>query len=110
MRRVATGWEAQLSICADGVVAPRTLLELIEAFYALQPPTRIKWSDAILSGTAEALGEADLAIGISLPAASMEGLRAEPLGQLRFVFALAPTTRWQPCPSRSAMPRCARTG
>ncbi|SDM00814.1 DNA-binding transcriptional regulator, LysR family [Oryzisolibacter propanilivorax] len=92
VRRVATGWEARFTVCADGVVSPGTLLELVEAFYALQPPTRLKWSDAILSGAAEALalGTADLAIGATLVAPDMAGLRAEPLGEVEFVFALAP--------------------
>jgi molybdenum-dependent DNA-binding transcriptional regulator ModE len=35
VRRVATGWEAQLSIAIDGILSRPTLLELCEAFYAL---------------------------------------------------------------------------
>src|SRR5437764_1204761 len=35
VKRVATGWEAQLSIAVDGVISRVTLLELCDAFYAL---------------------------------------------------------------------------
>ncbi len=92
VRRVATGWEAQFTVSVDGLISPATMLDLVEAFYALAPPTHIKWSDAILSGAGEALalGAADLAIGVTLPSTHMAGLQAEPLGEVPFVFALAP--------------------
>ena len=45
VRRVATGWEPQLTISVDGVISPHTMLELVEAFYALAPPTQLKLSD-----------------------------------------------------------------
>src|SRR5213078_3533858 len=35
VKRVATGWEAQLTIAVDGVISRVTILELCEAFYAL---------------------------------------------------------------------------
>src|SRR5215210_6090484 len=35
VKRVATGWEAQLTIAIDGVISRVTVLELCEAFYAL---------------------------------------------------------------------------
>ncbi|MGD9775159.1 LysR family transcriptional regulator [Diaphorobacter sp.] len=92
VRRVATGWEPQLTLSVDGVISPTTMLELAEAFYALAPPTRLKWRDGILSGTAEALtsGHADLAIGVAVGSSSVAGLQSEPLGEVRFVFVVAP--------------------
>src|SRR5262249_30754536 len=33
-RRVFTGWEAELTVAADGVISRLTLFELVEAFYA----------------------------------------------------------------------------
>lgn len=92
VRRVATGWEPQLTLSVDGVISPTTMLELVEAFYALAPPTRLKWSDGILSGTAEALtsGHADLAIGVTVGATHVAGLQSAPLGEMRFVFVVAP--------------------
>ena len=34
VKRVATGWETQLTIAVDGVISRTTLLELCESFYA----------------------------------------------------------------------------
>ena len=61
---MATGWEPELRIVVDGVISRTTLLELVEAFYAIAPPTRLKLIDSILAGTLESLtsGRADLAI------------------------------------------------
>ena len=50
VRRVATGWEPQLTLSIDGVISPHTMLELVEAFYAMSPPTRLKLRDGIMSG------------------------------------------------------------
>jgi len=96
VRRVATGWEPQLTIAVDSVIARDPLLDLVGAFYALDPPTRVKLRDETLLGTIEALssGEADLAIGTVLDAASLaftaSGVRSRPLGTLNFVYAVAP--------------------
>ena len=96
VRRVATGWEPQLTIAVDSVIARDPLLDLVGAFYALEPPTRIKLRDETLLGTIEALssGEADLAIGTVLDAASLaftaSGVRSRPLGMLHLVYAVAP--------------------
>src|SRR5262249_46879533 len=70
VRRVATGWETQLSIAVDGVLSRITVFELVEAFYALRPAgessgpgTRLRLRTEVLAGTWEALlsGQADLA-------------------------------------------------
>ncbi|MCI4441616.1 LysR family transcriptional regulator [Tibeticola sp.] len=92
VRRVATGWEAQLTIAADSVIDRATLLDLCEAFLAGQPPTRLRLLHTTLSGTLEALtsGRADLALGVTLEAGLPEGLPHRPLGTLAFVFAVAP--------------------
>ena len=92
VRRVATGWEPQLTLCVDGVVSPHTMLELVEAFYALVPPTRLKLRNGIMSGTLEALtsGRADLAIGVSAAGTNVAGLQQAPLGDLLFIYVVAP--------------------
>ncbi|SFD66420.1 LysR family transcriptional regulator [Paracidovorax konjaci] len=92
VRRVATGWEPQLTIAADGVISPTTLLELVEAFYAQSPPTRLKLRDDILTGTLEALttGRADLAIGVAVNASNAAGLQGAVMGDLLFLFTVAP--------------------
>ena len=100
VRRVATGWEPQLTLSIDGVISPHTMLELVEAFYAMSPPTRLKLRDGIMSGTREALtsGRADLAIGVSNIASDVAGLQQAPLGDLLFTYVVAPH------PPRSSMP------
>lgn len=92
VRRVATGWEPQLTLSIDGVISPHTMLELVEAFYAMSPPTRLKLRGGIMSGTREALtsGRADLAIGVSNIASDVAGLQQAPLGDLLFIYVVAP--------------------
>lgn len=96
VKRVATGWEPMLTIAVDSVIARDPLLDLATAFFALEPPTRLKLRDETLLGTIEALtsGEADLAIGAVIDAASLTftatGIRSRLIGELRFVYAVAP--------------------
>lgn len=96
VKRIATGWEPQFTIAIDSVIARDPMLDLVGAFYALSPPTRLKLRDETLLGTIEALtsGEADLAIGSVLDAPSLAftatGIRSRPLGELPFVYAVAP--------------------
>lgn len=92
VKRVATGWEPQFTIAADNVVSRNTLLELCEKFFALNPPTRLKLRDEVLSGTTEALisGQADLALGGSMEAATMASVQTRLLGSVGFVYAVAP--------------------
>ena len=103
VRRVATGWETQLSVAVDGVLSQVTVFELCEAFYALNPQgvaggatggpgTRLRLRTEVLAGTWEALvtGEADLAIGVGIESSLPPGVAIEPLGELTFVFAVAP--------------------
>lgn len=90
VKRVATGWEPQLTIAVDTIISRTTMLELCENFYSLQPPTRIRLRDETLSGTLEALslGLADLAIGVST--GTERDMVSKPLGTVSFVYAVAP--------------------
>ncbi len=91
VKRVATGWEPQFTIAIDTIIAKAPVMELCEAFFALQPPTRIRLREETLSGTLTALtsGQADLAIGVA-PDSSASDLSSKPLGVARFVYAVAP--------------------
>ncbi len=66
VRRVATGWESQLTLAVDVVISCGTVMELAEAFFEVAPHTRLRLRDEALSGTLEALvtGGADLALGV----------------------------------------------
>jgi DNA-binding transcriptional LysR family regulator len=108
VKRVATGWETQLSIAVDDVVSGTTMLELCEAFYACTtrpaaggrpvvdaarpPATRLRLRTEVLAGTWEALvsGQADLAIGVGSARELPSGVMMKDLGPLPFVFAVAP--------------------
>ncbi|MES2952236.1 MAG: LysR substrate-binding domain-containing protein [Pseudomonadota bacterium] len=92
VKRVATGWESQLTIAVDTVISKGTVMELCESFFSLSPPTRIKLRDETLTGTLEALtsGQADLALGVALDAANIAGIQGKPLGSMEFVYVVAP--------------------
>jgi len=92
VKRVATGWEGQLTIAVDAVIDFSIMMELSEHFFALNPPTRLKLRHETLSGTLAALtsGQADLALGVSDLFSNNAGLRFAPLGEVEFVFAVAP--------------------
>ncbi len=98
VRRVATGWESELTVAIDGVVSRLTVFELAEGFYALRgadgqtPQTRLRLRTEVMAGLWEALvtGQADLAIGVALNTPPQTGIETLPLGEVEFVFAVAP--------------------
>jgi DNA-binding transcriptional LysR family regulator len=110
VKRVATGWETQLTIAVDDVISRTTLLELCEAFYQCSavlsgsasragmpptptpPATRLRLRTEVLAGTWEALitGQADLAIGGVSSRELPAGVTMKDLGPMPFVFAVAP--------------------
>jgi molybdate transport repressor ModE-like protein len=92
VKRVATGWEPQLTLAVDSIISRSTIMELCEAFFALKPPTRLKIREEALSGTLQALtsGQADLAIGVALEPGAYSNLQSKVLGTIRFVYAVAP--------------------
>jgi DNA-binding transcriptional LysR family regulator len=92
VKRVATGWEPQLTLAVDSIISRSTIMELCEAFFALKPPTRLKLREEALSGTLQALtsGQADLAIGVSLEPGVSQDLQSKVLGVTKFVYAVAP--------------------
>ena len=92
VKRVATGWEPQLTLAIDSIIDHATVMELCGAFFAQNPPTRLKLRDEALSGTLEAMvsGQADLALGVVMEQNMAAGLRSEALGMVSFIFAVAP--------------------
>jgi DNA-binding transcriptional LysR family regulator len=92
VQRVASGWEAELTVAVDKALAPAAIFDLIEAFYSLKPPTRVRVRSEVLAGTWEALatGQADLAIGVPGDRAVAQDIRVEPIGYLDFILTVAP--------------------
>jgi DNA-binding transcriptional LysR family regulator len=94
VQRVAKGWERELRIALDSLIPFARLLPLLEAFCGTAP-TQLKITHEVLGGTWDALvaGRCDLAIGAcaGTPAAGHgAGCRARRLGDVQFVFAVAP--------------------
>jgi len=98
VRRVATGWESELTLACDGVISRLTCFELIEAFYAQRtadgrpPGTRLRLRSEVMAGLWEALvsGQADLAIGVMMQTAPHSDIELRAMGEVNFVFTMAP--------------------
>src|SRR3954470_2219771 len=92
VKRVATGWEAEFTVAVDTALSCSTMMELAQSFYALQPTTRLRIRDEALAGTLEALtsGRADLALGVVVEPGTTAGVHSHELGDLPFVFCVAP--------------------
>jgi DNA-binding transcriptional LysR family regulator len=106
VRRVASGWETQLAISVEDILSMPTVFELVQAFCEVRevrevrsekpdsggPATRLRLRSDVLSGTWEALvsGQVDLAIGVTDRMANPGGIELRPLGELPFVFCVAP--------------------
>lgn len=91
VRRVATGWEAVLTVAVDSVVSRTVVMDLCAAFLALGAPTRLRLRHETLSGTLAALtsGQADLALGVVLEPGLGSEIQHAVLGDIPFVYAVA---------------------
>jgi DNA-binding transcriptional LysR family regulator len=92
VRRVASGWETEFSIAMDSMLSPAGLMADIEAFYEVANQTRVRVIKETLSGSWEALMDrrADLLVGAAGEGPAGGGYIAEPIGQVSFVFVVAP--------------------
>jgi len=92
VKRVATGWESVLTVAIDSIISRSVVMELCEGFLSLNPPTRLRIRYETLSGTLAVLksGQADLAIGVLITTASHTELMHDRLGEVSFVYAVAP--------------------
>ena len=92
VKRVATGWESRFTIAVDTIISKTTMMELCEAFYAMNPPTQIRLRGETLSGTLEAVtsGQADMGIGTVSDFNNVSGVQSKTLGTTHFIFVIAP--------------------
>lgn len=92
VKRVATGWEAELRIAVGDVVPYAKILDLCETFYHIAPDTRLRLSTEVLGGSWDALvsGRADLVIGAPGDGPPGGGYALQPFGEVEFVFVVAP--------------------
>lgn len=92
VQRIASGWEPELVIAVDALIDTAVLLDCVTAFDGEQAPTQLRLLPGTLSGTMERLvdGEADIALGVFADHAHYAGIATAPLGDMPFVFAVAP--------------------
>lgn len=97
VRRVATGWEAELRIAVDTLVPYARVLPLAAAFYADcrargAVPTRLRFSREVLGGAWDALAErrADLVLGAAGDPPPGGGYRLRFMAETALIFAVAP--------------------
>ena len=92
VQRVAKGWETELRIAYDDVIPTARLCLLITEFYAEGSGTRVRIGAEVLGGCWDALmsGRADLCIGAPAEPPLEAGYTVRPLGDIDWVFAVAP--------------------
>ncbi len=94
LQRIVTDWEPQLTLAVDSIIVRNTLWQLCEQFFALGASTRLRIREETLSGAFKAVsdGHADLGIGTvaTLASAKRANLQFRSLGEVSFIFAVAP--------------------
>jgi len=92
VKRVATGWEAELRIAYDDVIPLGGMLRLVEAFYRDPCPTRVRIAVEVLGGCWDALAgdRADLAVGASGEGPAGGGYSVREMGSIEWMFAVSP--------------------
>ncbi|WP_373974742.1 LysR family transcriptional regulator [Chitinibacter sp. SCUT-21] len=92
IKRVATGWETELSIVIDTIIPQHLIYPLLRDFDAINSGTRLRLLHESLGGSWEALLErrADIAIGVIAQGPSGGGYSTHALGEFRSVFVVAP--------------------
>lgn len=92
VKRVARGWEAELTLAVGDLIPIEWLFPVLKEFYAIACGTRIRLTTEVFGGLWDALatGRADLAIGAAGDALPGGGLATRPLGSAAFAFAVAP--------------------
>jgi DNA-binding transcriptional LysR family regulator len=92
VRRVALGWETELTIGMDSVFSPSGLINDVLDFCHVANLTRLKFTEEALSGTWEALLDrrVDLLVGAAGDGPSGGGYNTYELGRMEFIFAVSP--------------------
>jgi Transcriptional regulator len=93
VQQVARGWESELRVALDTMVAAERFLAVAKAFYDENSGTRLRISHEVLGGTWDALesGRADLAIGAPGEAPPGRSFSTRVLAPLEMVFVAAPS-------------------
>jgi DNA-binding transcriptional LysR family regulator len=92
VKRVATGIETDIGIAINDLFSNDALYKTLDKFYAQGFGTRVKVMREVFGGSWDALlsGRADISLGAPGEAPPSGGFSTKLLGQLEFVFAVAP--------------------
>ncbi|MFT5645287.1 MAG: DNA-binding transcriptional LysR family regulator [Janthinobacterium sp.] len=92
VRRVASGWETELTIGIDSMFSALLIEPDVRLFCDVAQQTRLRIVQEALSGTWEALLErrVDLVVGAAGDGPAGGGYVSRPIGSVSFVFAVAP--------------------
>ncbi len=92
VKRVATGWETELRIALGDLVNTTACFEILHGFCDQGRSTRLRIMAEVYGGAWDALitDRADLVIGAADDGPSGGGYSTSPLGEIEFVFAVAP--------------------
>jgi DNA-binding transcriptional LysR family regulator len=92
VRKVASGWETELAIGMDVAFSPIALAIDIRAFDEVTQQTRLRIVQDSLSGSWESLLDrrVDLLVGAAGEGPAGGGYLARPIGEMSFVFVVAP--------------------
>jgi DNA-binding transcriptional LysR family regulator len=92
VKRVATGWEAELRIAVSDVIPLPRLFPLVREFYAVECGTRVRLLAEVYGGCWDALAaeRADLVIGAPGDGPAGGGYATRAVGTVQWVFALRP--------------------
>ena len=92
IKRVATGWEAELRIAIGDLVNQKSVFDLACEFYKQESGTRLRIVEEVFGGTWDALvsDRADLIIGAPPGGPPGGGYATHPMGDIEFVFVVTP--------------------
>jgi len=92
VQRIATGVETDIAIAVSDLFDFQPVLQILQDFYQQGFGTRVKLLREVYGGSWDALqsGRADISIGAPGDAPPGSGFATHLLGQLEFVFAVAP--------------------
>ena len=92
VRRVASGWETELAVGVDSMFGAAVLAPDVQAFYGVTGQTRLRLVQETLGGNWEALLErrVDIVVGAPGDGPAGGGFVSQPIGKLKWVFAVAP--------------------
>lgn len=92
VKRVATGWESELRIAVADLLDWRALLPVLQDLARQAPDTRLLLVREVFGGVWDALmtGRADIVIGAPETGPPGGGYVVQAMGQVPFVFAVAP--------------------